>query len=109
MSANEMAMVVYFIRTNFRPEEWTEKTQVLIRYMTDLESSMLYHWMTHGPDSTLNLICERDTGNNDGREGFKMGQFLENFYKARGYGCYGKAEKYPTIGYVWELNFSLKP
>ena len=99
-----MIAVVHFIRTKFPAEQWTEKTQVLIQYMSEVESQILHHCIIHGSDSIFHLICVRD---GDNREGFNMGQFLEKFYKNRGYGCYGKAEEHPTAGHVWGLNFSL--
>jgi len=108
MSADEMARVAHFIRTKFPEGQWLEKTKILTQYMFDLESQMLHHWVNNGPNTPLQFICWRDSYVDD-REGYTMGEFLRNFYAARGFNIYSKAEVLPDVGYVWVLNLTTRP
>lgn len=95
LSAAETYSLSAYVRSEFRPEDWTEATARTLGMIGKIETELPFHFVTNGLETRYQIFVPRDS-DQFGREGYKIGRFLEKFFEERGYSVYALAEQKPA-------------
>ena len=95
LSADETLALSAYVRSDFRPEEWTDVTERILEMIAKIERELPFHFVRNGTETKYGIFVPRDSERFN-REGYKIGRFLEKFFEERGYKAYSLAEQKPA-------------
>ena len=115
MDSGEMALLSFSVRSKFPPEKWAEITLRIGKYLMAIESELPVHFVLNGMDVPYRFFVPRDS-NEFEREGWKIGEFLEDLFEMRGYRTYSMGEQKPVdspeaeeygTGWGWNIHIAI--
>lgn len=95
LSASENLFLSSYVRREFHPKDWTDATVRILEMVAKIECELPFHFVTHGVETKYQIFVPRDS-DKFGREGYKIGRFLEKLFEERGYSVYAIAEQKPV-------------